>query len=191
MPDALDKALATQLANIQAKTGQSLAALSAALTDSGLSKHGELRAWAMEQFSLGYGDANTLVHVAKQSAGAGPSDGKSDDDLLGQIYSGKKAPLRALHERIVSAISTFGTFEIAPKKAYVSLRRKKQFAMVGPATQTAIEIGINLHSALPANARVKVLPPKGMCQYTVRLSTAQEVDAELLDWLRQAFDAAG
>jgi hypothetical protein len=30
-----------------------------------------------------------------------------------------------------------------------------------------------------------------MCQYTVRLSNAGEIDAELLGWIRAAYDAAG
>jgi hypothetical protein len=87
-------------------------------------------------------------------------------------------------------VRTFGPFEEAPKKTYISLRRKKQFAMVGPATKDSIEIGLNAKN-LPEDARLKVLPPGGMCQATTRVSKLDELDADLMGWLRQAFDAAG
>ena len=111
-------------------------------------------------------------------------------DPLDAIYSGPKAPLRKIHERLHAAISKFGPFEAAPKKAYVSLRRKKQFATIGPATKDQVELGLNAKS-LPAAPRLKALAPGGMCQYSVRLSAAGEVDAELLSWVRAAYDAAG
>ena len=47
--------------NVQARTGRSIAELHAALDASGLAKHAEKRSWLMEQFKLGYGDANAVV----------------------------------------------------------------------------------------------------------------------------------
>ena len=41
------------------------------------------------------------------------------------------------HEKLMKEIRQFGEFEIVPKKGYVSLRRKKQFVMIGPKTNTA------------------------------------------------------
>jgi hypothetical protein len=61
--------------------------------------------------------------------------------------------------------------------------------MLGPATKDAVELGLNA-KGLPASARLKALPPGGMCQYAVRLSSASEIDAELLAWVRTAYDAA-
>ena len=90
----------------------------------------------------------------------------------------------------MARIKGFGAFEEAPKKAYISLRRRKQFAMVGPATKDSVEIGLNAKD-LPAHARLKVQPPGSMCQSTTRITSAAEVDAQLVGWLRQAYDAAG
>jgi hypothetical protein len=64
-------------------------------------------------------------------------------DALDAIYSGPKAVLRPLHDKVMAYVHSLGEFEQAPKKTYVGLRRKRQFAMVGPATKDAIEIGLN------------------------------------------------
>jgi hypothetical protein len=90
----------------------------------------------------------------------------------------------------MAAIGAFGEFEVAPKKGYVSLRRKKQFAMVGPATRTQVEVGLNM-KGVAGTARLLAQPAGGMCQYKVRLASATEVDKEFVGWLRQAFDGAG
>jgi hypothetical protein len=42
-----------------------------------------------------------------------------------EIYSGAKETFHPIHEKLMKEIKKFGEFEIAPKKGYVSLRRKK------------------------------------------------------------------
>jgi hypothetical protein len=188
----MDKAVATQLANIEKRTGKSLAELTAIVKSCGLQKHGEIRDYLKRELGLGHGDANTLVHVALKSDGAGAAEAAGLDTgaVLDQIYTGPKAALRPIHEKVMAQVETFGPFEIAPKKGYVSLRRAKQFAMIGPATNTKVEIGINLKgSTLPE--RFIAVPPGGMCQFKVRLERSSEVDKELIDVLRRAYEAAG
>ncbi|MCB1576792.1 MAG: hypothetical protein KDI81_05440, partial [Xanthomonadales bacterium] len=107
-----------------------------------------------------------------------------------EIYSGKKAHLRPLHDALIAKIDGFGDYEIAPKKGYVSLRRKKQFAMIGPATQSRVDVGLNMKGVTPT-ARLVAEAPGKMCNYKVALSNPKEVDAELLGWIRQAYDSAG
>lgn len=196
MPDP-QAATLTQLRNIQDKAGKTIAQLHAVLAASGLAKTGERRTLLMEQFKLGYGDANAValfygkpVPDLGPGAAAATPPAAADGDPLDAVYAGAKAGLRPLHEAVMVFVSSLGPFESAPKKAYISLRRKKQFAMVGPATQGAIEIGLNAKD-LPAHARLKVQPPGSMCQATTRISTAQEVDAALKAWIKQAYDAAG
>ncbi len=186
-----DKAIATMVKNIEAKTGKTMAELAQVVATSGLTKHGELRTMLMERFGLGHGQANTLVHLALKSDGqsAAEAKGLSSDDVLAEIYQGKE-DLRPLHEAVLTMMEKFGSLEAAPKKGYVSYRRKKQFAMVGPKTKTAIEVGLSAKE-LPANPRLKEMPPASMCRYTTRISAPGEVDATLAGWLRRSFDEAG
>lgn len=179
-------ALATQLKNIETRTGKSLADLKALVAGCGHDKVAGQRSWLMQTLGLGYGDANTVVMLAKQAAAASPAAA----DPLDAIYAGAKAGLRPLHDALMSKIRTLGPFEVAPKQKYVSLRgAKKQFAMLGPATKDQVELGLNAKD-LPDHPRLKKLPPGGMCQATVRLSATEEIDATLMGWLRTAYDAA-
>lgn len=184
--------LATQLANIEARTGRTLEQLSSLIKASGLTKHSEIREMLQSTLGLGHGDANTLVHLALKSDGtsAAKAKGLTTSDVLDEIYAGPKAALRPIHDALMAVINTWGDFEVAPKKGYVSLRRQKQFAMIGPTTKTRVDLGINARG-LAGDERLVTMPAAGMCQYQVRLTSAGEVDAQVLAWVRSAFDAAG
>lgn len=190
--NVVDKGLETQLNNIQTKTGKSLAELSAFVQQSGLRKHGEIRDMLKQKLGLGHGDANTLTHHALKSDGASAAQASNatTDDVVDAIYVGAKEPLRPIHDALMAAITPMGEFEVAPKKGYVSLRRKKQFAMITPATNTRVEVGLNMKD-IAGTDRLLAQPPGGMCNYKVKLSSASEVDAELIGWIAQAFQSAG
>ena len=191
MPDPA-KAIATQHANIEKRTGKSLTELARIVRASGLAKHGELRDMLKRELGLGHGDANTVVHVCLKSDGASAAAaaGATIDDVVAEIYAGPKAALRPIHDALMAAATALGPFEIAPKKGYVSLRRKKQFAMIGPGTKTRVDIGINM-KGVKGTARLIEQPPGGMCQYKVAVTDPGEVNTELIGWIRLAYDSAG
>jgi Domain of unknown function (DUF5655)/Domain of unknown function (DUF4287) len=187
-----------QLRNIQSKTGRTIAQLHQALAASGLQKTGERRSWLMEKFQLGYGDANTVALFVDKplpvldgaAAAPAPAAAAAVPDAVAALYAGPKAHLRLLHDAVMKLVQSCGESEIAPKKTYLSLRRKKQFAMLGPATKDSIELGLNIKATLDS-PRLKALPAGGMCNYTVRLSKLAEIDTEIKGWIAAAFAAAG
>ena len=88
-----DKAVATQLANIQAKTGKSMPELAALIQQSGLTKHGEIRAMLQQELGL-WGDANMLALKRAPDRWAECRRGLSGvmiDAVLDGIYTGAKA----------------------------------------------------------------------------------------------------
>jgi len=187
---SLDKAVQTQLDNIQKKTGKSFDELAETIHKSGLTKHGEIREYLKRELGLGHGDANALVHAVLKSDGQRAAEGKGEDAVLNEIYSGAKAGFRPIHEKLIREIDKFGEYEVAPKKGYVSLRRKRQFAMIGPKTNTRFEVGINARD-FKKNARLLEQPKGSMCNYIVSLTDVKEVDAELIGWLKSAYEGAG
>lgn len=125
-----------------------------------------------------------------KSDGKSAAQGQSADQVLDGLYVGRKTALRPIHDKLSAELKKLGDFEEAPKKTYVSYRRKKQFTMIGPATNTRVEVGLNM-LGVEATDRLEALPPGKMCQYKVKLTDVWEVDAELLSWIRTAYDAAG
>lgn len=191
--DSAEKALQTQLRNIQTKTGKSLDELAALIQQSGLTKHGQIRDMLKRDLGLGHGDANTLTHYVQKSYGQDATAAlPSPDEVLDGIYTGAKANLRPIHDKLMTAINErqLDNFEIAPKKSYISLRRKKQFAMVGPATNSRVEVGLNIKE-LPEDERLLAQGAGKMCNYIVRVTDPAEIDDELLGWIEQAYHSAG
>ena len=178
----VDQAVATQLKNIEKKTGKSFAELRSMILASGLGKVGLIRDMLKKDLGLGHGDANALAILALKPV-------VSEVDPVDEIYGGPKAALRPIHDKIMAEIHKLGEFEIAPKKTYLSLRRKKQFAMVGPATNSRIEVGLNMKD-VPATDRLLAEKSGGMCQYKVKIADVKELDKELLAWVRIAYQAS-
>jgi hypothetical protein len=187
---SLEKARHTLIDNIQKKTGKSLGELTAIVHKSRLSKHREITEMLKEKLGLSHGDANALVHAIFQSDGQRAAEGKSTDTVLDEIYSGAKASQHPIHEALMKYISKFGEFETVPKKGYVSLRRKKQFAMIGPKTNIRFEVGINAKD-FKKNPRLLGQPKGSMCNYIVNVTDAKEVDPELIGWIKSAYESAG
>lgn len=185
-----DKAIATQMANIEKRTGKSFAVLTAIVKRSGLAKHGELVKMLKTDLGMGHGDANMVVHFALKPDGQTAAEGQSPEQMLDGLYTGPKEALRPIHEKLMVAIRKFGDFEEAPKKTYVSYRRKKQFAMIGPATNTRVEVGLNVKD-LQTSERLLEQPAGRMCNYIVKLTDANEVDAALIAWIKSAYESAG
>ena len=190
--DTMDvaKAKTNQLANIEKRSGKSLADLVALVKSSGLTKHGEVIAMLKTKLSLGHGDANAIALYAKSAGAAPASAAPSLEAAIDALYSGSKAVLRPIHDALVAKLKGFGDFEVAPKKGYLSLRRAKQFACLTPATKTRLDVGIIL-KGVEGTDRLVAQPAQAMFPFKVGLTSVGEVDRELLTWLKSAFDAAG
>jgi hypothetical protein len=72
----------------------------------------------------------------------------------------------------------------------VSLRRKKQFALLNPATKTRFEVGINQKGQEP-KGKLEAEKPNAMCSHKIKLTDLTNIDKEVIDWIKTAYDNAG
>lgn len=188
MPKSPEEMAEAMIRNLAEKTGKTLAQWLKIANGSKLKKHGELVKFLKSEHGVTHGYANMIAHkTLKSDAGSASSVG----DLVDQQYAGAKASLRPIYEKLIAAVTKFGEVEVSPKKAYVSLRRAKQFALLQPSTATRLDVGIKLANVEPAGRLEASGSFNSMVTHRVRVESPKEVDRALVGWLRQAHAAAG
>ncbi|MBL7965002.1 MAG: DUF4287 domain-containing protein [Flavobacteriales bacterium] len=189
MAAELDAATRSMIANLKEKTGKSLEQWIALLQAKGLAKHAERVGFLKTEHGLGHGYANLVALMLSKSAASTMDDRGS---LVDAQYTGAKAALRPIHDALEKAIKGFGAdVEMLPMKAYVSVRRKKQFAILQPSTADRFDVGINLKGTAPHGRLEASGSFNSMVSHRVRLTNAKEADKELISWLREAYERAG
>ncbi|MEQ8861735.1 MAG: DUF5655 domain-containing protein [Pseudomonadales bacterium] len=177
----------TMIANLKANTGKSLDQWIAIAKKSGAAKHGAIVRMLKADHGITHGFAN-LIALKALKRDAGSAGGA--DDLVAAQYAGDKEGLKPIYSAILKAAKACGDVEVAPKKAYVSLRRSKQFAIVQPSTKTRVDLGLKLKNE-PASGRLEESGSfNAMVSHRVRLEKAADVNAEVRAWIRKAWSEA-
>ena len=181
---SVDEAVLTQDRNIETRTGRPIDEWVELARASGKAKHGEIVAWLKTEHGFGHGDANLVALMALRGPDA---PGRATIWSMRSIRARRRRCDRSTTGSSQLARSFGGDVELAPKQTYVSLRRKKQFGTVGPASGGRLEVGFNLKGVEPAG---RLEASSGMCTHRVRLSDPAEFDDEVVGWLREAYDRA-
>ncbi|MHA7842871.1 MAG: DUF5655 domain-containing protein [Winogradskyella sp.] len=179
----MSDALQTMINNMPEKTGKSLQEWKKILKDKAFAKHSEGVNFLKKEHGVTHGFANTIVTLSKE-------DNNSDEDLVSNQYKGKES-LLPIYEKLLPIVKGFGNHvTITPKKGSVSVIRKRQFALIKPATKTRIDLGLKLPKK-PIGDRLGDSGPFGtMCTHRVQLTSVDDVDSELISWMREAYDLA-
>ena len=190
----VDKGLEAQIHNIEEQYGKSLSEWIALIKESGTTKHTDMVTMLKSQYGMSHSSAHRVALKAREADGASMVQAAkaSGRDPVEDLYSSKKANLKPLHDALMTAITSFGNdIELAPKKGYVSLRRKKQFAMIQPASVTRIDIGLILKGVPPTERLESASNFNALFTHRVRVNSVNDVDEQLISWLKQAYDLAG
>ncbi len=186
--DPIKQAIANQLQNLEASSGKKIAEWSSIINNCGLEKHGQMVSMLKEKYGLGHGNANMLVHHVKQSSS---HVAENENELVTEQYKGKEV-LKGWYDALAEKIKSFGSdVEFSPKKAYVSLRRKKQFALIQPSTKTRLDIGLNIKGVEPTQKLEASGSWNAMCTHRVKVEQEKDIDNEVIEWLKRAYEQAG
>ncbi|MCX2746156.1 DUF4287 domain-containing protein [Mangrovivirga sp. M17] len=177
----MDKALQTMIDNMPEKTGKSLNEWKKILKEKSFTKHAEAVKYLKTEHNVTHGFANTIVTLSKD-------DTPDDSDLVANQYDGKEN-LKPIYEELIGYVKSLGPdVTITPKKGSVSIIRKRQFVLIKPATKTRIDLGFKLKDK-PTTDRLGDSGPFGtMCTHRVQLTDINDVDTELRQWIKEAYD---
>ncbi|MFT5520429.1 MAG: hypothetical protein ACI9IA_001022 [Enterobacterales bacterium] len=177
----MDKALQTMINNMSEKTGKKLEDWIKILHEKNFDKHSVAVSFLKTEHGVTHGFANTIVTLSKDK-------GESSEDLVSNQYSNKEQ-LIPIYEMLLSTVGKFGNdVVITPKKTTVSLIRKKQFALIKPATKTRIDLGLKLKD-VEVQGRLENSGSFGtMCTHRIQLQNISDIDNEVIKWLSMAYD---
>ena len=177
----MDKVLKTMIDNMPEKTGKSLIEWKKLLALKSFEKHSEAVKYLKSEYGVTHGFANTIVTLSKDQ-------NDTPKDLVIKQYEGKNE-LKEIYEALLKVVSSFGEdVIITPKKGSVSIIRKKQFALIKPATKTRIDIGLKLVGK-EIGPRLGNSGPFGtMCTHRVQVTHLDQIDNELITWLTEAYN---
>jgi hypothetical protein len=175
-------AFGTMPTTLHEKTGRTLAEWQAIVRGLGLTKHGEILKALKKDHGLSHGYANMLALLA---TGYGTS---GEDELLAGLFAGGRAGLRPIYDKVESVITAFGDdVEVLPKKSMVGFKRKRQFVCFMPASASRVDLGITIKDEAPSDPRIKATPG-GMTSHVVPIMSADQIDDDVVRWLRLAYD---
>jgi hypothetical protein len=183
----MDQATQTMIDNLHKNTGKSLNEWVQIVKSTGIEKHSDIIKYLKSEHNFTHGFANLVAHKAKGSD-AGSAD--NPQQLIEDQYRGKEN-LYPIYEKLVDKIKQFGDdIEFVPKKAYVSIKAKKQFALIQPSTKSRVDVGINLKGKEPQGNLEESGSFNAMCTHRVRTETPEDITPEVLSWLNEAYQQA-
>jgi hypothetical protein len=168
---------------LKERTGLDVATWNQRIGDQHLKDELALRAWLTEQGVTGY--AQSLLVWERFGY---PDFLQSSADELIQGQYADRPHLRPIYEAILNAAVGLGEVTIQARKTYVSLvTARRTFARVQATTKQRVDLSLRLEKQKPSE-RLQPSRIHASTPLQISLTTPEDVDAEVLDWLQKAYD---
>lgn len=184
---------------LKGKTGRSLDDWLEYIEKAGPRGEQARREWLKKEHRLG---TNSAWWLAERSLGKASKEDTPKGYLeaarkyVDEMYSGGKAGLRPLHDRLIEAGRSVGkSVRVCPCQTIVPLYREHVFAQVKPTTRTRIDLGLALAPLVKAGQKLPArlidtggVAKKDRITHRIEVTAPADIDAELKRWLKTAYD---
>jgi len=181
------------VATLKQKSGRSLDEWLTLIRKSGPPTEKERREWLKKEYGLG---TNTAWWLAERAEGKG-EDGDPDayleqaNQYVEEMYSGSKAGLRPMYDALLKLGLGIGKdAKACPCKTIVPLYRNHVFAQIKPTTRTRIDLGFALGARKAEGRLIDTggYAKKDRITHRIPISSLNEIDAEVKQWLHTAYE---
>lgn len=171
---------------LEQRTGTGVAEWNDRVASSGAADERALRQWLAEHGVTGYPQ---MLLVMERFGYPGPLTADAEQ-LIEAQYADRPA-LRPVLDRLLEAAAALPGTEVRARTTFVSLAGpRRAFALVRASTRGRVDLGLRLDSQEPTG---RLLPARSLggdrMRLRIALSGVENVDAEVLDWLRRAYEA--
>lgn len=168
---------------LKKRTGEDVATWNRRIAAEQLNDEKSLRAWLNTQGVTSY--AQSLL--VWERFGYPDHLLASAEDLIDKQYA-DRPQLRPIFDAIIEAAAGLGEVTVQARKTYVSLvTSRRTFARIQPTTKSRIDLALRLEGRKPGGR----LQPSKIHETTrlqISLSSVDEIDSEVLNWLQEAYD---
>lgn len=168
---------------LEERTGEGVNSWNRRIKRERLEDEAGLRAWLTERGVTGY--AQSLLVMER----FGYPDFllATADELIDGQYA-DRPQLRPIFDAIIDAAAGLGEVIVQARKTYVSLvSRKRTFARIKPTTKERVDLGLRLEG-VKTGGRLRPSKIHETMPLQISFASRDEVDAEALEWLREAYD---
>ncbi len=175
------------LDTVKEKTGKTPDDFKRMAKEKGLTEYKDVIAWLKADFGLGLGHARAITSIVLHA-----DEPKTTlDEAIEKQFSGGKAVWRSPYDALLAELQKFGSdVQVATTSAYISLLRKDRKFGIVQVTSKNMDVGIKLKGAAAQGRLAESGNWNSMVTHRVRIDDPQQIDAELLSWLREAYQKA-
>src|SRR5216117_481190 len=167
---------------LEERTGEGVAEWNRRIMAEQFASEEQLRAWLTKQGVIGY--AQSLLVMER--FGYPDFMTATADELIDGQYT-DRPQLRPIFDAVVEAAVGLGNVTIQARKTFVSLvSPRRTFARVQPTTRNRVDLALRLDRPKPGG-RLQPSKIHETMPVQISLTSAKEVDAEAVRWLRRAY----
>jgi hypothetical protein len=176
------------------KTGHSMEEWLEIVRKEGPPTEKERRDWLKEKYKLG---TNTAWWLAERADGKGWEEDTPEGYLqqaeiyVEEMFAGPKAGLRPIYDELLKiGLKAGKDVKACPGKTIVPLYRNHVFAQLKPTTRTRLDLGFALgNRAVPARLiDTGGFAKKDRITHRIQITSLAEIDDEVKQWLKIAYD---